>query len=496
MKLAPLLLTLIIATLTTTAADQLQWGELYTRNMVSTETSLPTDFDPETGRNIRWTAELGTETYGSPSIANGRVYLGTNNGNPRDPRHRGDRGILLCLDEKTGTLLWQLVVPKIKTSVYWDWPGGGVCSTPTIEGDRIYVVSSRGEILCLDAHGMANGNDGPFTDELNYRTPEGSEPQATIDTDADIIWCYDTIKELDVRQHDAAHGSILLHGRFLYVNTSNGVDDTHRHIASPDAPSLIVLDKLTGRLVARDNEHIGPDTFHCTWSSPALATINGKTKIIYAAPNGIVYAFEPVTKITDQVQTLKKIWWYDSDPTAPKENIHQYVSNRRESPSTIHAMPVIVDDKIYIAGGGDIWWGKREAWLQCISLQGQGNTTTTGRHWHYPLNQHNLATPVVYDGMVFVADTGRHLHCVDAATGQPYWTQRVKGEVWATPLVADGKLYLATRGREVMVLAAKREKELLATITLDSPISSTPVAANKTLYFASNRRLYAVALQP
>lgn len=489
-----ILTTLLFSTIfKLSAADQPQWGARYTRNMISAETDLPTDFDPATGRNIRWSVPLGNETYGSPAIAAGKIYIGTNNANPRDPRHRGDRGILLCLDEKTGDLLWQLIVPKIKTSIYWDWPGAGLCSTPTIEDDRLYVVSSRGEVLCLDVHGMANGNDGPFQDELSYRTLEGEEPQETIPTDADIIWCYDMIKELNIRQHDAAHASILLHGRFLYLNTSNGVDDTHRHIASPEAPSLIVIDKETGKLVARDNEHIGPDTFHCTWSSPALGFVNDQPLIIYAAPNGIVYAFEPITELTEHLQKLKKIWWYDCDPTAPKENVHQYISNRKESPSTIHAMPVVTDNKIYIAGGGDLYWGKRESWLQCIKLQGEGNVTATGRHWHYPLNQHVMCTPALYSNMVFIADTGRHLHCVNATTGEPYWTQQVKGDVWASPLVADNKVYLATRRREVIVMAANHEKKLLATITLDSPITSTPVAANKTLYIATNRRLYAVS---
>ena len=44
-------------------------------------------------------------------------------------------------------------------------PAMGICSTATIEDDRVYIVSNRGEVLCLDMAGMANGNDGPFVDE-------------------------------------------------------------------------------------------------------------------------------------------------------------------------------------------------------------------------------------------------------------------------------------------------------------------------------------------
>ena len=43
------------------AGDQPQWGQAWSRNMVSNEKGLPDSFDPKTGRNIRWTANLGAE---------------------------------------------------------------------------------------------------------------------------------------------------------------------------------------------------------------------------------------------------------------------------------------------------------------------------------------------------------------------------------------------------------------------------------------------------
>jgi len=474
------------------AADQPQWGERFSRNMVSSEKGLPGSFDPATGRNVKWAADIGTETHSTPVIAAGRVYIGTNNGRPRDPRQTGDRGVLMCFDEKTGAFLWQLVVPKITTSVYWDWTGCGICSPATVEGDRVYVVSSRGEVMCLDVAGMSNGNDGPFQDEGRHMVPAGQNAIEPGETDADILWLYDMIKECGVRQHDAAHCSILLDGRFLYVNTSNGVDDTHRHIASPDAPCLIVVDKATGRLVARDDEHIGPNIFHCTWSSPSLGWVNGHKLIFYAGPNGVVYAFEPVTAVTDNVQLLKKVWWFDCDPKSPKENVHRYTANRTESPSTIHSMPVFAENCVYVAGGGDIWWGKRQAWLKRIDASGCGDVTATAEKWSYALTRHDLSSPAFWKGLVFVGDIGRKIHCVDAATGRVCWTHDVQGEIWSSPLVADGKVYVGTRRGEFTVLAAGREKRVLSTLLLDGPISGTPVAANGILYVVTQRHLYAL----
>ena len=479
------------------AGDRPQWGEVGSRNMVSDEKGLPDSFDPETGRNVKWVADLGTETHSTPVIAQGRIFIGTNNGRPRDPRHKGDRGVFLCLDEASGGLLWQLVVPKIKTSIYWDWPNAGICSTPTIEGGRIHLVSNRGEVMALDLPGMANGNDGPYRDEGRHSVPPGDAPIEPGAADADIVWLYDLIQEQGVRQHDSAHGSPLLHGPFLYVNTSNGVDDTHKHIAAPDAPSLVVLDRATGRLVATDDEHIGPRIFHSTWSSPALGEVNGRSLILFCGGDGVVYAFEPLAAAppAGQVAKLKKVWWFDCDPSAPKENVHRYNSNREVSPSNIKSLPVFHQNRVYVTVGGDLWWGKHQAWLQCLDATRTGNVTKSGRVWSYPLERHCMSTPAVAGGLVFVGDSGKRLHCVDAETGQPQWTHEVKGEIWASPLVADGRVYFASRNGELLVFAASREKRLLSEVKLPEAISATPVAANGVLYVCTMNRLYALQRQ-
>lgn len=223
------------------ADDQLQWGQRYSRNMVSGETGLPETFDPVTGKNIKWVVPLGTQTYSTAVVGNGKVLIGTNNDNPRDPRHKGDRGVLLCLNEKDGSFCWQLVVPKLGSDPYLDWPRVGIVSSATIEGNRAYVVSNRDEVLCLDLNGQADGNDGPYRDEGRHMAPSGSEPMKVTNIDADIIWLFDIPAEVGARPHDAAHSSILLHGQFLYVNTSNGLKSDHSGVQVPEAPSLIVL---------------------------------------------------------------------------------------------------------------------------------------------------------------------------------------------------------------------------------------------------------------
>jgi outer membrane protein assembly factor BamB len=489
------------------AADQPQWGQAWSRNMVSDERGLPDSFDPQTGRNILWSAELGTETHSSPIVASGRVYIGTNNGHPRDPDHAGDRGVLMCFDEQTGRFLWQLVFPKRDEDIYFDWPHSGISSPVTVERDRVYFVNNRGVVLCLEVSSI------PGKSEVRSQKSETNQPPGA--PDPRIIWQFDLTTGAGIWSHDAAHSSILIHGDYLYLNSGTGVDNTHRCIRTADAPSLVVLDKRAGRLVARENEHIAPSIFHSTWSSPSLATVHGRPLIFFAAGNGIVYAFNTLTNgvldhwsngVMDRSQSsqhsntltlhppvsLGRVWQFDFDPGAPKTNVHRYVSNHRESPSDFFGMPVFHNNRLYVAGGGDIWWGKNEAWLKCLDVTGAGDITTNGLVWSYPLQKHVLSTPAIRDGLAFIADCGRTFHCVDAENGKPCWTHEVQSEVWASPLIADGKVYLGTRSGAFYVFAASREKRLLSTLELGRPISATAAAANGVLYVATMNRLYAL----
>ena len=103
------------------------------------------------------------------------------------------------------------------------------------------------------------------------------------------------IDDLDVWPQDASNCSVLVHGDFVYVCTSNGVDRSHIRVPRPLAPSLIVLDKKTGRLVAQDDEKIGTRLFHGHWCSPSLGQVNGQELIFWGGGEGVCYAFEPVT---------------------------------------------------------------------------------------------------------------------------------------------------------------------------------------------------------
>ena len=74
-------------------------------------------------------------------------------------------GVVMAFDAATGEFVWQMVHEKLSAGRGQRLPLQGVCSTAFVDGDRVWYVSNQAHVICLDANGLANGNDGPFTDE-------------------------------------------------------------------------------------------------------------------------------------------------------------------------------------------------------------------------------------------------------------------------------------------------------------------------------------------
>ena len=517
------------------AADWPQWGGGQYRNLVSREAGLPASFhpgrkkrdrlgfDPATTKNVRWMVRLGSENYSCPVVANGRVYIGTNDEDLDDPRFQTTRGgVLMCLDEKTGSLIWRLVVPRLeidrsKVSEDFDDMNLGICSTATVDGDRVYLVTNRCEVVCLDVAGMANGNDGKFTAEASFSVPEAAVPVELGDRDADILWRFDMIRDLPVFPHDAANSSILVVGDHLYVGTANGVYDGK--VVLPTAASLIVLDKRSGQLLARDDGRISANVFHGQWSSPTLADVKGRKQVVFGGGDGLCHGFEPLpikagasgqpaTSATavHQPAILRKTWSFDCNPPGYRERGGtkiDYWSLVRGGPRTLDAdgmlvspnevigSPVIVGNRVYVGIGQDPVHGPGRGAVSCIAIDGTGDITKSGRVWQYTGIGRALSTVAVVDGLVYAAEYAGKVHCLDAATGRLHWMHDTREEIWSSTLVADGKVWIGTR-KSLVVLAAGLEKKVLADVKLGTPVWSIPCAANKTLFVASQKNLWAV----
>lgn len=496
------------------AEDWPMWGGTQARNMYSSAKGLPDhftksgdikfksgtdDIDRVNVENLKWVAKIGSQSYGNVTVSHGRVFIGTNNENPRDPRHQGDRSILMCFDEKSGELLWQLVIPKLASGKVNDWESLGLLSSPTIEGDRVYIVTSRCELVCLDVNGMANGNDGPFKDEAKYvvkdvildkgkPTERKAPPIEPGPKDADIIWVYDIIDELGVFPHNASDCAPLVIGDRVYVNTSNGQDWGHSNIPSPNAPSLIAVNKRTGELVGEDDAKIGPHILHGQWCSPSAGNVNGKELIFFGGGNGVCYAFDPNPVKEDDTAFIKKVWWFDCNPPARKK----FKYPDAEGPSEINASPVFWKNRIYTAVGQDPEHGEGVGILTCIDATKTGDVTQTAKVWSYDKIHRSLSTAsITPEGLLFIGDFSGYLYCFDAENGQLYWSHDMKAHMWGSTLVADGKVYVGDEDGDVAVFEASKQKKLLSETNLGAPVYSTPVAANGVLYIASNTHLFA-----
>lgn len=509
---------ILSAALHTQAQDWAQWGGTPERNMYSPATGLPHVFtkgaaaeikiNPTTEaversnlQNVKWVAKIGSQSYGNVTVARGRVFIGTNNEPPRDPRHPGDRSILLCLDEATGELQWQQVISKLASGKVNDWESLGLLSSPTIEGDRVYIVSSRCELLCLDINGMRNGNDGPFKEEAKYvvkdvildkgkPTERPAPPIEPGPKDGDIIWRYDIMDELGVFPHNASDGAPLIVGDLIYINSANGQDWTHSNIPSPNAPSLIAVNKRTGELAGEDDAKIGPRILHGLWSSPSAGVVNGRQLVFFGGGDGVCYAFDSKPAKEGDVDYLKRVWWYDCNPSDRKK--FQYPDAR--GPSEINATPVFWKNRVYTAVGQDPEHGEGVGILTCIDATKTGDITGSGKLWSYDKIHRSLSTvSITPDGLLFVADFSGYLYCFDAENGALHWTHDLKAHIWGSTLVADGKVYIGTEDGDLAVFQATKEKRLLSTTNLGAPVYSTPVVANGVLYVASNTHLFAFA---
>ena len=483
--------------------DWPQWCGSDGKNMVSSEKGLPESFVTGTRRsdgtidlsnatNVKWGVKIGTAFFSTPSVAGGRVFVGG-----LDQRE----GIFVCFDAATGKRLWQWQAPPREV------PGTiegfsiglstiphqiGVCSSAAVDGDRVYFVSNRCDLMCLDAAGQ---------------TPGSGSGQARV------AWTYDMLDQLGVFPCDASNGSPLIVGDLLYVTTCNGVDrntfgapakEKERKIPAPNAPNLIVIDKRDGRLVATDNTRIMQGILHGQWSSPSLGKVGGRTLVFYGGGDGVCYAFEALESVPEKPVRLKTVWSYDCIPPeykAPGEGdpiTHYCLGDRRVKgtlnkhdgtfvgQSEIIATPVFVNDRVYVAIGRDPAHGRGRGAFHCIDARGQGDITASGKIWTYQGLDRTLSTASVVGGLVYLSDVGGRLHCLDADTGQCYWIHDTDCETWGSTLVADGKVYMPTT-KGLWVLATGKELKVLDRITLGGKVYASPVVANGTLYVATTQ---------
>ncbi|MBW3597288.1 MAG: PQQ-binding-like beta-propeller repeat protein [Planctomycetes bacterium] len=601
--------------------DWPQWGGTSYRNNVPIAENIPTEwdiggFDRKTGewqsedaQNIKWVANLGSQSYGNPVVAGGKVFVGTNNSHGYLPRYPGDvdLGCLIAFDEENGEFLWQHSSEKLPTGRVHDWPLQGICSAPLVEGDRAWFTSSRGHVVCVDVEGFYDGeDDGPVQNELarqfDIESPDAAadalaegklndeftaslertenaiegEPQvkteeegrrwsivATVDGkerqliarregprlavykittpddkhEADVIWSFDMMKQLGVSQHNMASCSPTSHGDLLFINTSNGLDETHINLPAPDAPSFICMDKNTGEVYWTDKSP-GQNILHGQWSSPTVGVLGGAPQALFAGGDGWLYSFK-----ADKGQDGKPelLWKFDCNPKMSVWKI-----GGAGTRNNIIATPVIYDGLVYVAVGQDPEHGEGEGHLWCIDPNKRGDVSpqlavkieggerkpiphrrlqavieedgeaavdnpNSAVIWHYSKFDYNAddeidweeemhrscGTVAIKDDVLYISDFSGLLHCLDAKTGKGHWTYDMLAASWGSPLIVDGHVYVGDEDGDVCIFEHSKEpqEEPLVEINMGNSVYSTPIVANGVLYIANRTHLFAIQEQ-
>jgi outer membrane protein assembly factor BamB len=515
--------------------DWAQWAGSSVRNNTPDGKDIPTEFSPgefdsktgewqpDSAENIKWVNHLGSQSYGNPVVANGKVYVGTNNGHGWLKRYPStvDLGCLLCFNEADGKFLWQHSSEKLPTGRVHDWPMQGICATPLVEGDRLWFVTSRGEVVCLDTEGFYDGeNDGPFTGEKSNNKDE-----------ADAVWYFDMMGQLGVSQHNMCSCSVTTAGDILFVCTGNGVDESHVNLPAPHAPSFLAMDKHTGKVLWSDASP-GNNILHGQWSSPAYAVIDGTPQVMFAGGDAWLYSF--LGEATPDGKA-KLLWKFDANPKESK-----YILGGRGTRNEIIATPVIYDGLVYLAVGQDPEHGEGIGHLWCIDPKKRGDVSgelafnlkdlkhpippkrmqavvkedgevarpnpNSAVVWHYSEYDQNgdgkvdfeetmhrtCGTVAIKNNLLIIPDFSGLVHCVDAKTGKPHWTHDLFAATWGSALIVDDKVYVGDEEGKLTIFRLAPELDVIGEIDMGNSVYSTPVVANNVLYIANKTHVFAI----
>lgn len=354
----------------------------------------------------------------------------------------------------------------------------------------------------------------------------------TTDKDeADVIWQLDMMNELGVSQHNMCSCSVTDAGDILFVCTSNGVDEGHINLPSPNAPSFLGIDKKTGKLLWKDGSP-GLNILHGQWSSPAYAVIDGVPQVIFAGGDGWLYSFKGDAGKDGKVELL---WKFDANPKTSK-----YILGGRGTRNEIIATPVIYNDLVYLAVGQDPEHGEGIGHLWCIDPKKRGDISgelafslkdpknpiphrrlqavieeegevarpnpNSGVVWHYSefdkdgnkkfaweeQMHRTCGTVAIKDDLLYIADFSGLFHCVDAKTGVPYWTHDLLAACWGSAMIVDGKVYCGDEEGKIVVFKHSKEYEEPIVNEMGNSVYTTPVVANNKLFIANKTHVFCI----
>ena len=377
---------------------------------------------------------------------------------------------------ETNNVKWKTEVPYkgISTPVVMD--GQVWLTTATVDGHDFFAI-------CVDAEtGKVRFNEKVFHSENpeslgngasmnSYATPSaviepgrvyvhfGSFGTACLDTKtAKTIWKRD---DLPCRHYRGPSSSPVLFENLLIL-TMDGADLQY-HVA---------LDKGTGKTVWKTNRSVKWNDEHV----PGQMAKDGDLRKAHSTPLIVSAAGKP------QMLSVGAKAGYGYDPRTGAEIW------KVEYPDwSVAPRPLFESGLAFMVTG----LNKKELWA--VKTDGQGDVTDTHVAWKLKTRVGKYASPILVDGLIYTPAEESFITCVEAATGETVWTERVGGKYAASPIYADGRLYFPSQDGTTLVLKPGRTLQPLATNTLASGFMASPAVDGKAFYLRTKTHLYKVS---
>jgi outer membrane protein assembly factor BamB len=386
------------------------------RTGVSTEKGLLNEW-PKGGPKLAWKAKDLGEGFSTPSVAGGKVFLlGT----------KGNDEYIIALDVKDGSKVWDTKIGKIGRSQM----AAGPRSTPTIDGDDLYVIGSDGALVCADVK------------------------------KGDIKWSKDLKKDFNGEIGMYAYSESPLVDGDVVVCTPGGTTATLAALKKTDGDTVwkapLTLKKAGGG-GGRPGGGFGRGGGSYTtaaYSSVIAAEVGGVRQYIQFLSGGVVGV---------SAKDGSLLWHYDHPaPTGM---------------GTTCSTPLFQDDCVFAATGYNHGGG-------CAKISKDGDDFSAKEQYFVEEMQNQHGGMVLVDGCIYGTGAGK-LYCVDFKTGKVKWEDRSVGKGSIT--YADGHLYVRSE-RGPIALVEANPKEYKETGRFDQPDRSRqsswcyPVVAGGKLY--------------
>jgi outer membrane protein assembly factor BamB len=414
------------------AEDWPQWrGPM--QNGTSRETGLPTAWSESAG--IAWKQPLPQWGNSTPVIWGPSIFLTS---------HTDDHRLLvLKLDKATGRILWEKQAGE-----------GTVERKPKPKKDG----PDRGHQKFHATHNLATPS--PTTDGEVVIVHFGNGDLAAYDFDGKKLWGRNLQDEFGPYTIWWGHANSPVLVGDLVISVCMQDSCTDLPDGKPAASYVVAHDKRTGKL---------------KWKTPRPTEAKAESCDSYTTP--LVWHHGPETELI--VMGGQILDGYD--PT----NGRRVWSLSDLTGSRVITGPVISEDVVYATQG------MRKP-LLAVKLGGRGERPSSDVLWQYGGGTPDSPTPVVSAGLLFLVTDNGAAKCLDAATGDVKWEQRLAGEYRASPLVADGRIYFLNMKGLATVVAASAEFKKLAENQLDDETIASPAVSQGKLFLRGRKSLYAI----